>query len=50
MCKGGNLFLQLIIVSMDQFAYFFFDLEDNLELKVADLAISSLSHRQTSSS
>ena len=22
MCKGGNLFLQLIIVSMDRFAYF----------------------------
>ena len=23
MCKGGNLFLQLIILSMDQFALFF---------------------------
>ena len=33
---------------MDQFAYFF-DLEDYLELKVADMAISSSSHRQTAS-
>ena len=23
MCKGGNLFLQLIILSMDQFALYF---------------------------
>ena len=23
MCKGGNMFIQLIIVSMDQFAYLF---------------------------
>ena len=33
MCKGGNLFLQLIILSMDQFA-------DYLDLKVADIPIS----------
>ena len=49
MCNGGNLLLQLIIVSMDQFTYFFFDWEDYLELKVADIAISSSSHRQTAS-
>ena len=32
MCKGGNLFLQLIILSMDQFALAVFF----LDLKVAD--------------
>ena len=48
MCKGGNLFLQLIIVSMDQFAYFL-DCDDYLELKVADIAISSSSHLKTAS-
>ena len=36
MCKGGNFFLQPIILFMDQFA-----LADFLDLKVADIAISS---------
>ena len=34
MCKGGNLFLQLIILSIDQFALYF-DWADVLDLKVA---------------
>ena len=37
MCKGGNLFLQLIILSIDQFALYWVDY---LDLKVADIAIS----------
>ena len=40
MCKGGNLFLQLIILSMDQLRYIFV-WADYLDLKVADIAISS---------
>ena len=39
MCKGGNLFLQLIILSIDQFA-FIFNRADYLDLKVANIAIS----------
>ena len=40
MRKGGNLFLQLIILSMDQFAVYFY-WADYSGLKVADIAIFS---------
>ena len=39
MCMGGTLFLQLIILSMEQFTLCF-NLADYLDLKVADIAIS----------
>ena len=40
MCKGGNLFQQLIILSMENFALYF-DWADFLDLKGANIAISS---------
>ena len=39
MSKGGNLFLWLIILSMDQFALYL-QLSAFLDLKLADIAIS----------
>ena len=41
MFRGGNLFLQLIILSMDQFAAIFLTERIILDLQVADIAIIS---------
>ena len=47
MCKGSNLFLQLIL-SLDLFELYF-DCADYLYLKVADIAMCLSLDRQTAS-